>query len=92
MLYLGALAIPFTIFVTVGMINAINMTDGLDGLSGNMTLVSLAGLGIANSLWGSSIYLEMLNVVSAGIVGFLVFNQRSFWLNKAWFFSAMRAA
>ncbi len=84
--YLGAMAVPFTVFVTVGMINAINMCDGLDGLSGNMTLVLLAGLGFANSIWGSAIHLQLLNIVSAAIAGFLVFNQRMFWRNKAWVF------
>lgn len=83
---LGWLAVPFTVFVTVGMINAINMADGLDGLSGNLTLVLLAGLGIANSIWGDADHLEMLNIVSAAVAGFLVFNQRNFWLNKAWVF------
>ena len=85
-LSLGILAVPFTVFVTVGMINAINMCDGLDGLSGNMTLVLLCGLGMANSFWGGMGHLQMLNVVSAGVAGFLVFNQRSFWRNKAWVF------
>ncbi len=84
--YLGAMAVPVTVFVTVGMINAVNMCDGLDGLSGNLTLVILAGLGVANTLWGSVIHLEMLNIVSAAVVGFLVFNQRIFWRNKAWVF------
>lgn len=83
---LGLLAVPFTVFVTVGMINAINMCDGLDGLSGNMTLVLLAGLGLANSFWGTADHLEMLNVVSAAVAGFLVFNQRSFLRNRAWIF------
>jgi UDP-GlcNAc:undecaprenyl-phosphate GlcNAc-1-phosphate transferase len=83
---LGLFAVPFTVLVTVGMINAINMTDGLDGLSGNMTLVSLAGLGVANSMWGSGMYLQMLNIVSAAIIGFLVLNQRFFWRNRAWVF------
>jgi UDP-GlcNAc:undecaprenyl-phosphate GlcNAc-1-phosphate transferase len=82
----GLLAVPFTVFVTVGMINAINMCDGLDGLSGNMTLVLLCGLGLANSFWGGLGHLQMLNVVSAAVAGFLVFNQRSFWRNKAWIF------
>ena len=85
-LELGTLAVPFTVFVTVGMINAINMCDGLDGLSGNMTLVLLCGLGVANSLWGSAVHLQMLNVVSAAVAGFLVFNQRNFWRHKAWVF------
>ncbi|MGI9291127.1 MAG: MraY family glycosyltransferase [Gammaproteobacteria bacterium] len=83
---LGDLSVPFTVFVVVGMINAINMTDGLDGLSGNMTLVSLAGLGVANSLWGNQGHLILLNTVSAAVAGFLVVNQRSFWRNTAWVF------
>ena len=83
---LGDLSVPFTIFVVVGMINAINMTDGLDGLSGNITLVSLAGLGIANSFWGNQDHLQLLNIISAAVAGFLVFNQRSFWRNSAWVF------
>lgn len=85
-LSLGWLAVPFTVFVSVGMINAINMADGLDGLSGNLTLVLLAGLGVANSIWGDTGHLEMLNIVSGAVAGFLVFNQRNFWLNKAWVF------
>ena len=31
---LGAWAVPLTVFATVGVINAINMSDGLDGLAG----------------------------------------------------------
>ena len=85
-IFLGVAALPFTIFITVGMINAINMCDGLDGLSGNMTLVSLAGLGIANSIWGSGVYLQTLNVVSAAIIGFLILNQRILSRKKAWIF------
>ncbi len=85
-LYLGAWSVPFTVFVTVGLINAINMCDGLDGLSGNLTLVMLAGLGIANTFWGGGGHLQILNVLSACVAGFLVFNQRVFWRNKAWVF------
>ena len=85
LLMLGSLAVPFTVFATVGVINAINMCDGLDGLSGNMTLVSLAGLGIANSIWGGLTHLQLLNVLSAAIAGFLVFNQR-IWTQRAMVF------
>jgi len=76
---LETMAGPFTVFATVGLINAINMSDGLDGLSGNMTLVSFVGLGAANAMWGSGSNLELLNVLSAAIAGFLVFNQRMLW-------------
>jgi UDP-GlcNAc:undecaprenyl-phosphate GlcNAc-1-phosphate transferase len=78
---LESMAVPFTVFATVGLINAVNMSDGLDGLSGNMTLVSFVGLGAANAMWGSGSGsdLELLNVLSAAIAGFLVFNQRMLW-------------
>lgn len=80
---LGRLAIPFTVFATIGVINAINMCDGLDGLSGNLSLVTLLGFGIANSLWGGSGALPLINVFSAAIAGFLLFNQRMLWRSKA---------
>jgi UDP-GlcNAc:undecaprenyl-phosphate GlcNAc-1-phosphate transferase len=80
---LERLAVPFTVFATVGLINAINMSDGLDGLSGNLTLISFVGLGAANAMWGGSNDLELLNLLSAAIAGFLVFNQRMLWRSTA---------
>jgi UDP-GlcNAc:undecaprenyl-phosphate GlcNAc-1-phosphate transferase len=85
-LQLGWLAIPFTVFTCIGVINAINMSDGLDGLSGNLILVSLLGFGIANSFWGGPGQLALLNIMSAVVAGFLIFNQRIFGRNKAWVF------
>jgi UDP-GlcNAc:undecaprenyl-phosphate GlcNAc-1-phosphate transferase len=35
------LAIPLTVFALVGVTNAINLADGLDGLAGGITLLSL---------------------------------------------------
>jgi UDP-GlcNAc:undecaprenyl-phosphate/decaprenyl-phosphate GlcNAc-1-phosphate transferase len=85
--YLGIFAVPFTVLVTVGAINAMNMCDGLDGLSGNLALVMLVGIGMANFLWGDIYHLQILiNVLSACIIGFLTFNQRVFWRSKAWVF------
>ena len=77
------LAVPFTVFAAVGIINAINMCDGLDGLSGNLTLVTLLCLGLADTIWGNSAQLPLINVMSAGIAGFLLFNQRMLWRSKA---------
>jgi UDP-GlcNAc:undecaprenyl-phosphate GlcNAc-1-phosphate transferase len=44
LLPLGLLSVPFTVFATMGVINALNMCDGLDGLSGSLALTSLSGL------------------------------------------------
>lgn len=80
---LGRLAISFTVFATIGVINAINMSDGLDGLSGNLSLITLLGFGIANSLWGDASGVPLLSTVSAAIAGFLLFNQRMLWRSRA---------
>jgi len=81
---LGWLSKPFTVFATLGIINAVNMCDGLDGLSGSLSLVSLLGLGAANILWGS--YDPVISVMAASIAGFLLFNMRTIWRRKAWVF------
>jgi UDP-GlcNAc:undecaprenyl-phosphate GlcNAc-1-phosphate transferase len=76
LLQLGVLAVPFTIFTTVGVINALNMCDGMDGLSGTQALISLAGFAIALSLWGDPADLTLLTVLGGGVLGFLLFNMR----------------
>lgn len=75
-LALGLFAVPFTIFATVGVINALNMCDGLDGLSGSQALVSLGGFAIALSLWGHPGDGSLLMVLGGGVIGFLLFNMR----------------
>ncbi len=75
-LELGLAALPFTIFATVGVINALNMCDGLDGLSGSQTLVALGGFGLALLLWGKDGNAGLLMVLGGGVIGFLLFNMR----------------
>lgn len=82
-LYLGYLAVPFTLFATLGVINAMNMCDGLDGLSGSLALIGLLGFGIANALWGASENQQLIVVFSACIISFLTFNLRTLWRPKA---------
>ena len=45
-LALGILAVPVTVFATVGVINAVNMADGLDGLAASLVLITISALGI----------------------------------------------
>jgi len=82
-LSLGWFAVPFTVFAAVGVINAFNMCDGLDGLSGNLALVTLLAFGIADGMWGNSNLIAVTNVISAAVIGFLLFNQRLLWQRKA---------
>ncbi|MCC5794962.1 MAG: undecaprenyl-phosphate alpha-N-acetylglucosaminyl 1-phosphate transferase [Chromatiales bacterium] len=74
-LELGLFAIPFTVFATLGVINALNMCDGLDGLSGSLALVSILGLGAAGLFWGGA-DIVLLALLAAAIAGFLAFNLR----------------
>jgi len=73
---LGWIALPFTVFAGVGAINAFNMSDGVDGLCGTLTLVALAGLGIAAGLAGRESELALILTLVGGLVGFLFFNVR----------------
>jgi UDP-GlcNAc:undecaprenyl-phosphate GlcNAc-1-phosphate transferase len=85
-LYLGLLSVPFTIFASLGVINAMNMCDGLDGLSGSLALIALLGFGIANALWGGVEAQQLIVVLSACVISFLMFNLRTLWRPKAWVF------
>jgi UDP-GlcNAc:undecaprenyl-phosphate GlcNAc-1-phosphate transferase len=83
---LGFMAVPFTIFACLGVINAMNMCDGLDGLSGSLALISFLGFGIANALWGDAGNQSLIVVFAACIISFLIFNLRTLWRSKAWVF------
>lgn len=76
LLELGFLAVPFTVFATLGVINALNMCDGLDGLSGSLALTSLSGLILAAYTWGIPADTALLPILGTGIVAFLLFNLR----------------
>lgn len=73
---LGILAVPFTVFATLGIINALNMCDGLDGLSGSLALTSLSGLMLAAYISGGDADMNLLLTLGAAILGFLLFNRR----------------
>lgn len=68
------LAIPLTVFVIVGVTNAINLSDGLDGLAGGISLLGLCCIGYLAFLEGDvEIGLATL-ALCGGIFGFLRYN------------------
>ena len=75
-LSLGIFAVPFTVFATIGVINALNMSDGLDGLAGSLSLVTLLGFIAATIIFGNSEDLGILIILAAAVSGFLLFNYR----------------
>ena len=67
-------AIPLTIFVIVGVTNAINLSDGLDGLAGGITLlifVCIGYLGLNEKDW---LMVMIAIAVGGSVLGFLKFN------------------
>ncbi|HSH42891.1 MAG TPA: MraY family glycosyltransferase [Arenicellales bacterium] len=73
---LGRWGMALTIFAAVGLINAVNMSDGLDGLAGGLSLVSCTALLAASWLSGQHAYTPLLGVVTAALAGFLLYNAR----------------
>lgn len=80
---LGLLSIPVTVFVVVGVINALNMADGVDGLAGGQALVSVllfAGFALYS---GSLASAERLLAVAGAVLGFLCWNMRRPGMSRA---------
>ena len=70
----GYIAIPFTLLLLVGITNAVNLSDGLDGLAGGITLLAVACLALlAYVAEDDAIALTSLAVIGATL-GFLRFN------------------
>ena len=65
----------FTVCWIVGITNAINLIDGLDGLSSGVTLISCLSLLMVFALNGSPlIAIVLITALAGAIVGFLPFN------------------
>ncbi|NSM56839.1 phospho-N-acetylmuramoyl-pentapeptide-transferase [Wolbachia endosymbiont of Atemnus politus] len=71
----GYLYIPFTAFVIVGSANAVNLTDGLDGLAATQVITSFVSLGLIAYITQAdmSIFLFCIAFIGA-ILSFLWFN------------------
>ena len=71
---LGILSIPFTIFCVVGIMNAFNMIDGINGLCSGCAMLTFLLIGFSSGL----IYDSMLVLIIGTMIGFLIFNLRLF--------------
>lgn len=61
-IHLGWFFIPFAFLVIVGASNAVNLTDGLDGLAILPTVMVAAGLGLISYLAGNAIFADYLHI------------------------------
>jgi phospho-N-acetylmuramoyl-pentapeptide-transferase len=66
---MGAFFVPFAVFVVVGASNAVNLTDGLDGLATVPVLIVALCFGLISYLVGNVVfsnYLQIQHVQGAG--------------------------
>jgi phospho-N-acetylmuramoyl-pentapeptide-transferase len=68
------LFIPITIFYIIGMSNAINFTDGLDGLSGIITASAFAAYGVIAYLQGQTPLTQLCFILVGACFAFLWYN------------------
>jgi phospho-N-acetylmuramoyl-pentapeptide-transferase len=69
---MGWLFVPFSYFVIVGSSNAVNLTDGLDGLAIMPTVMVATGLGVIAYLAGHVEFADYLNIAYLSGAGELV--------------------
>src|SRR5690606_9437217 len=75
--------LPFSVLLVVGLINAFNMADGLDGLAGGLAVSALLWLGLATTFSGLDGDLWLILLMMFAALGFLIFNMRSPWRERA---------
>ena len=64
----------FAGFVIVGTVNAVNLTDGTDGLASGVTIPVTVVLTLIALLWSDTINGIIAAAVTGGLIGFLIFN------------------
>ena len=82
-LSLGAYSPVVTVLATIGVINALNMADGIDGLAGMLVTCALGMLAAASIYSGNVMLASVLAIIMASVVSFLLFNMRSPWRRRA---------
>lgn len=72
---LGWLYPIFAIFIMVGVSNAVNLTDGLDGLAASNMVVSLIACVIISVISGNTEIAIVSAAIAGAVLGFLYFNK-----------------
>jgi UDP-GlcNAc:undecaprenyl-phosphate GlcNAc-1-phosphate transferase len=68
------LGIPFTLLAVVGIVNAFNLMDGLDGLAGGISVIALSSFLILGHLTGNLMIMALCAALLGAILGFLKYN------------------
>ncbi|MNO49926.1 putative undecaprenyl-phosphate N-acetylglucosaminyl 1-phosphate transferase [compost metagenome] len=68
------IAIPFTILWIVGVTNAINLIDGLDGLAAGVSAIAIGTIAVMAFIMGNIVVALLCLLLLGSIIGFLFFN------------------
>jgi len=68
------LSVPLTLLTLVGVTNAVNLSDGLDGLAGGMSLLNVCFIGYLAVISGNTTIALASLAMTGAIFGFLRFN------------------
>lgn len=68
------LALPVTVLFLTAVTNAVNLSDGLDGLAGGISVMAAAALLVLDATAGASPALIVLAALLGAVLGFLRFN------------------
>jgi len=71
---LTMISIPLTVLWIVGITNAVNLLDGLDGLAGGVVLIAFIGLAAAFGVQGDFGLIVFAVLIAGSLLGFLVHN------------------
>ena len=70
----GWISMPLTVFFLVGVTNAINLADGLDGLAGGTSFLCLCGVALLSIIGGQDASTALALTIAGAVLGFLRFN------------------
>ena len=73
-LALGVLTVPFLLIVIIGTVNAVNLTDGLDGLASGVSVIVFGAFGLLSLRLGYVDSAVASFAMSGSLMGFLIYN------------------
>ena len=74
--HLGIFYIVFALFWLVGFSNAVNLTDGVDGLASISVVISLSAYGVIAYVQGQMDILLVILAMIGGLLSFFIFNHK----------------
>ncbi len=80
---LGWLSVPLTLFAALGVINAFNMIDGVDGLSSTIFIIAASAMAVMALGAGHGNNVQLLIIAIGAVFGYFLLNARLPWNPRA---------